>query len=182
MVPIVLGVLAMTIGASTPLIASTTPVATSTPPQVVLDASTVATMTLIPKVLNLSAFATSTITLATTTPAVATSKLATMLIGSEPTSTSTGIPEALLENCYMYSKSKVPNLPHTIDLYPNTPAVVGAVALFNYHGIPHYAVVLEVEIDRVLIDETNFHHGRHDHRVISLQDPSLLGFWVDLTP
>lgn len=78
----------------------------------------------------------------------------------------------------MYVASKIPNLPRTSDLYPNSSAVAGAVALFNYGGTPHYAVVEAINVGSITVSETNYHHGKFDRREVSLSDDALLGFWT----
>lgn len=72
----------------------------------------------------------------------------------------------------------MPNLPPTADLYPNTEPLIGAVALFNYSGTPHFAVVEAVNTGTVTVAETNYHHGLFDRREVSLSDENLRGFWT----
>lgn len=74
-------------------------------------------------------------------------------------------------------KMQIPDLPATKDLKPNTTIHKGVVALFNYHGIPHYALVTAVGADTFTVVETNFKHGQKTIRQIDYTDKALLGFW-----
>lgn len=83
-------------------------------------------------------------------------------------------------NCYMYVRNRfVPNLPPTRLLRPNSEAQNGAVALFTYpSGLRHYAYVLNRSGDSVTIAESNYRKGQYTTRTISINSPSLDGFWM----
>lgn len=97
-------------------------------------------------------------------------------------------PEAVVEapkldntldcNCYMYVRSKIPNLPLTKDLKPNSEIAVGAVAIFKYpSGLMHYAYVESFGTDVFTVDESNYKKCVRAKRIVKLDDKALLGFY-----
>jgi len=82
-------------------------------------------------------------------------------------------------NCYIYLKfaRKIP-LPPTAQLWPNSEAHIGAVALFRYsNGVRHYAEVIGLSEGRITLMEANFEPGKVGKRTIAMTDPHLQGFW-----
>lgn len=80
-------------------------------------------------------------------------------------------------NCYAYVKSKIPSLPLTKYLKPNTNLDVGVVALFNYRGTPHYAIVSKLEGVGFWVKDSNFGGCGYRTHYIKLDDPALIGYW-----
>ncbi len=83
-------------------------------------------------------------------------------------------------NCYLMVKGYVPSLPHTKDLKPNSPVRVGAVAIYDYDGIPHYALVLTVDhgdVYRHFEIGSNIPHCERYERWVDEENPHLVGYW-----
>jgi hypothetical protein len=83
-------------------------------------------------------------------------------------------------NCYLEVKKFIPNLPRTKDLIPNSPARAGAVAIYNYHGTPHYALVLDVYHDGTyshLERGSNLKRCQFYTRVVNEDNQYLVGYW-----
>lgn len=61
-------------------------------------------------------------------------------------------------------KSQFPDLPNTSEIQPNIQPTVGAIAIFNYRGTPHYAREAEIWQDAtttlIRLDESNYVHGK----------------------
>lgn len=102
--------------------------------------------------------------------------------GMSASSTPEFVPDDSLPicNCYLEVKKFVPNLPRTKDLKPNSPARPGAVAIYNYNGIPHYAYVLEVYNVGTyshLEKGSNLKRCKLYTRVVDEEDSHLVGYW-----
>ncbi len=83
-------------------------------------------------------------------------------------------------NCYLEVKKYIPDLPRTKELTPNSPARPGAVAIYNYNGTPHYALVLDVYHDgtyRHLERGSNLKRCEFYERVVDEENPYLVGYW-----
>ena len=80
-------------------------------------------------------------------------------------------------NCYSYVKLRIPNLPATKDLIPNSPPRVGSVALFDYHGKKHYVFVETLGSHTFSFPEANFEPCLVSRRSASYDDPFLVGYW-----
>lgn len=74
-------------------------------------------------------------------------------------------------NCYLYVKTKIPFLPSTKNLIPNTPSPIkGGLVILNYKGKLHYALTPESGTDEgLLIDECNYKRGTCSKRFLSWQ-------------
>lgn len=83
----------------------------------------------------------------------------------------------LAYNCWAYLKSLVPSLPNTKYLVPNTTIHKGVVALFNYNGTPHYALVISLGATTFRVKESNVPAGTIGERDIPYDTPSLKGFY-----
>ncbi len=93
-------------------------------------------------------------------------------------------PDTLVRcNCYLFVKSKIPNLPLTKFLIPNIDKPIGgSVAIFNYNGEPHYGVTTGImntaTTTLVKIDECNYKKGKCGSRWIDIYtDKALKGFY-----
>lgn len=83
-------------------------------------------------------------------------------------------------NCYLYTKLFVPVLPRTKDLKPNSPVRVGAVAIYNYNGVPHYAYVTKVQNDPIYghwEKSTNLKPCTPYTRFVPEDNRFLVGYW-----
>lgn len=80
-------------------------------------------------------------------------------------------------NCYLYVKSRFPNLPQTAVIKANVSDAIGDVAVFKYSGLWHYAVVESVGYGTFSISETNFGVHKKTHREVSFSDPAFVGFY-----
>ena len=105
----------------------------------------------------------------TPNPVVATS--------TPPVAVAVKAPDALACNCWAYVKSLNPALPNTANLKPNGTPAVGTVAIFNYEGTMHYALITALSDDGFSVKESNLHHCQYDVRVVSWSDPHLIGFY-----
>ncbi len=85
--------------------------------------------------------------------------------------------DPVLCNCYAYSKQRYPSLPTTKKLLASTSKKFGKVAVFNYDGLPHYAVVESMGIGTFTVTETNYKRCQKTTRTIRFDDPALVGFW-----
>ena len=63
------------------------------------------------------------------------------------------------------------------DLSPNTPPFKGAVALFNYDGVYHAALVTDLFYNFFTVKEMNYEPCKKTVRKIKWNDPALRGFW-----
>lgn len=83
----------------------------------------------------------------------------------------------MLSNCYLYVKTRFPNLPRTAVIKANVSDAIGDVAVFNYSGVWHYAVVESIGYGTFKITETNFGGDYKNTRDVSFADKSLVGFF-----
>lgn len=83
-------------------------------------------------------------------------------------------------NCYAYVKKYYhSDLPSTRVILSNLTEEISDVAVFYYpsSGVNHYAKVVRVEGDYIIIDEANFSRCKVGVRKIAMSDPFLLGFY-----
>jgi hypothetical protein len=85
--------------------------------------------------------------------------------------------DPILCNCYAYAKQVYPTLPTTKKLLASTSKKFGKVAVFDYDGLPHYAVVDSMGIGTFTVTETNYKRCQRTTRTIKFNDPALVGFW-----
>lgn len=52
------------------------------------------------------------------------------------------------------------------------------IAVFRYQGVQHFAQVLLVNEDTMIVDEANFKSCHRATRMVRLDDPNLLGFYT----
>lgn len=80
-------------------------------------------------------------------------------------------------NCYSYVKVKTKKqLPRMATIVPNSTAKVGSIAIFNYSGLKHIAVVTSVHEGGIKISEANYEPCLTGERSVKLTDPALIGF------
>lgn len=86
------------------------------------------------------------------------------------------LPYSIRSNCYAYVEYRLGDLPSMADVQATAHPQHGNVAVFNYHGIPHVAVVEEFDATTFSVTESNFKGDFVSHRVVTYTDASLKGF------
>jgi len=92
----------------------------------------------------------------------------------------TAVDSSVLCNCVRYVKEKYhPNLPPMISVVDNLSQTIGDVAVFYYprSGLYHYAKVTWHDGYSYTIDEANYHTCQRSERTLTLDYPSLIGFY-----
>lgn len=87
------------------------------------------------------------------------------------------MPRGVLYNCYLYVKSIYPSLPPTATIRANVSNEPAEVAVFNYSGTPHYAIVEEVGTSTITIVESNWNAGEITRRTVPIADQAFIGFF-----
>jgi hypothetical protein len=85
--------------------------------------------------------------------------------------------DAILANCWLYTKTRYPSLPSTILIQSNIQQEVAEVAVMQYGNLEHYAVVESHTSTTITISETNFGGDFKNIRTISREDIHLRGFY-----
>lgn len=80
-------------------------------------------------------------------------------------------------NCHQYVKTLVPKLPKMSFIVPNTSPHVGAVAIFKYGKVYHYAYVTSLKKDGFNAKQSNMTPCLTDTHFFYWDDPHLLGFY-----
>lgn len=85
---------------------------------------------------------------------------------------------AYYSNCYAYAEYILGDLPSMVTLQKTASPAFGKLAVFDYNGIPHVAVVdtARVSYGYFTITESNFGVDAITTRNVSFADPHLLGF------
>lgn len=81
-------------------------------------------------------------------------------------------------NCYITLKARGYDLPATPAIAPNTAPVVGAIAIFDYDGVSHYAEVTELNEGSFQVFEGNYEACKTGYRTISWEDENIKGFYM----
>lgn len=84
--------------------------------------------------------------------------------------------DSVASNCYLYVQSRIPDLPLTKDLKPNSVPLVGSVAIFDY---PHYAYVEKLGDKGFIVSECNYDAGECGERFVDWGDEHIIGFWYN---
>lgn len=79
-------------------------------------------------------------------------------------------------NCYAYVSLFV-KIPKMALIMPNSPPKKGSVAVFDYKGVKHIAVVTELREKGFMIKEANYEPAKIGTRFVPWNSPSLIGFW-----
>lgn len=79
-------------------------------------------------------------------------------------------------NCYLLLKEVFEHVPRLVELQGRASMTMGNVAVFDYDGIPHVAVVTGQGFGYFTIREWNYDDCEETVRDVSFLDPSLLGF------
>lgn len=86
--------------------------------------------------------------------------------------------DALACNCWSFVKSLIPSLPNTALLKTNTTPRVGAVAIFDYNGLPHYGVITALNADGFELRDSNYQHCKFLTHFVSWTNAAITGFWA----
>lgn len=81
-------------------------------------------------------------------------------------------------NCYAYVRSKIPTLPLANLVKPNTTPHIGAVAIFDYDGLPHYGIISKLTDSGFYLTDSNYVHCKYLTHFISWSDKAIVGFWA----
>lgn len=82
-------------------------------------------------------------------------------------------------NCWLYLRNQYfgEKMPFTKDIKENTTnAEVGAIAVFQYKTLRHYAYVKDIVSGGFIVAETNFKRCEYGERLVSWDDPAFLWF------
>jgi len=90
--------------------------------------------------------------------------------------------DEVLCNCYLAVKQQYPNLPRSAEVLANVSPTFGEVAVFDYDGVKHYAVVTGQGVGEFYIQETNYKKCQKGTRAVRFSDAALLGFYSIPTP
>lgn len=77
-------------------------------------------------------------------------------------------------NCYAFA-SVLTDI--TSPVTRNSAPTVGSIAIFDYKGVPHYAVVVELKLDGFMIREANYEPCKTGTRLVKWNDPAIVGFY-----
>lgn len=77
-------------------------------------------------------------------------------------------------NCWQYVKAVLGTTP---SLTQKTTPRGGSIAVFDYSGTPHYAVVLELKNDGFIVREANYEPCKTGTRLIKWGDTHIKGFY-----
>lgn len=80
-------------------------------------------------------------------------------------------------NCYALVKTRV-KVPKMALLEPNSPPVVGGVAIQDFKGVKHVSYIKKLTEKGVLVFEANYEPCKTGERLIEWNDPFLKGFWA----
>lgn len=94
------------------------------------------------------------------------------------TSTPPVIEDALACNCYAYVRSLIPSLPLANLIKSNTTPHIGAVAVFDYEGLPHYGIITKLTADGFYLEDSNFVHCKYTTHFIAWSNVHIIGFWA----
>lgn len=84
---------------------------------------------------------------------------------------------AILKNCYAYTRLRFPSLPPTKVIQSNIQQEPAEVAVMQYGHLEHYAVVESFSTSTITISETNYGGHFKNIRTISREDIHLRGFY-----
>lgn len=99
-----------------------------------------------------------------------------------PVATSTApvvpeIPSYVLDNCYAYVRYMIPNFPMASLVEPNTTPHIGAVAIFNYNGEPHYGIITSLNEDGFMLNDSNYGGPGIRTHFVAWGNKYIVGFW-----
>jgi len=84
-------------------------------------------------------------------------------------------------NCYCVSFARlfVKDLPrgNANSFLPNTQPAVGRIAIFNYNGLSHIAVISSLEATGFVVTEANYKPCEKTVRLVKYNDKYLIGFY-----
>ena len=80
-------------------------------------------------------------------------------------------------NCYSLVKTRV-KVPKMALLEPNSPPVVGGVAIQDFKGVKHVSYIKKLTEKGVIVFEANYEPCKTGERLIEWSDPFLRGYWA----
>lgn len=80
-------------------------------------------------------------------------------------------------NCWEYVRSQIPAFPNTKNLTNNSTPKVGAVAIFDYSGTPHYGLITAITADGFTVKDGNFGGCGIRSHFIEWSNKAIVGFW-----
>lgn len=80
-------------------------------------------------------------------------------------------------NCYSYVKARVPSFPLQQYVHPTSMLGDTKVAIFNYYGVPHYAIVTSTDESGFWVQDSNFTPCQVQTHHILWGDSHLIGYW-----
>lgn len=83
-------------------------------------------------------------------------------------------------NCYLFVRDYFPKLPRMAEISPNTVPSVGSVVILQYKE-KHVGIVEKFSEKGVYIRETNYRPCEVTARLVTWNDPRLIGFWQPMT-
>lgn len=93
---------------------------------------------------------------------------------------SQSLTKAVLCSCVKFARLKGAPIPYgtnASDFVPNSSPRVGGVAIFRYPNDYHVAYITALNSNTFLIEETNYHRCKNSSRLVSYDDPNIIGFW-----
>lgn len=90
--------------------------------------------------------------------------------------------EWTVANCYAFIRTQVRNVPLMSKIKPNSTPHKGSIAIFDYKGIPHLALVTEVNSEGFTVREANYIPAKISTRTVDWKDKNLKGFYSPTTP
>lgn len=80
-------------------------------------------------------------------------------------------------NCYQFVKAVLGKMPPMVEIAPNGPPEEGGVAILDYRGKKHVAVIVGLTESGVEVREANFEPCKTGTRIVEWSDPFLKGFY-----
>lgn len=87
------------------------------------------------------------------------------------------IPLYVLSNCYAYVRYMIPNFPMASLIRPNTTPHVGAVAIFDYDGLPHYGIISTLTTSGFNLTDSNYGGAGIRTHFVEWSNKYIVGFW-----
>lgn len=82
-------------------------------------------------------------------------------------------------NCYQYAEhASGLDFPFMVGIQPNTRISIGSIAIFDYDGLKHLAVITELHETYFMVKEANYEKCKSGERKIQYNDRRLKGFWL----
>lgn len=86
-------------------------------------------------------------------------------------------PQYVLANCYAYVRYTIPSFPMASEIKANSTPHVGAVAIFDYSGLPHYGIISSTTVKGFWLTDSNYGGPGIRTHFIEWSDKAIKGFW-----